>query len=706
MVDATVTLYKDVGLSPDYSRTIDFTSKTAQTNWFNTVQTDKITLTNVNYNKVQNSLYVHEQFGDVLSYSYARLQEIDDSGRTYYAFITNAELVDDETTRFDLIIDVIQTFMTEFEIAPSFVVREHIDRWQNIINNKIKYVTPSGEKINCYMNVESENKLNEDNYVVVVIAFTNDNYYKNVSEGMGSNLDKVYYGYSIINIADPTETVYGPRAVRDVHVSEAGWTANTYCDKVRYLYLDEILSGQFMDMFNIDPASIVSISIVPFASISQVVGSGYVTVQATFNPITVDYEVTTGQRITQHITADTESIEIRNVSGDVMWWGNPATAEYVYQGATTDTNVASYNTCPIYGSAVSDTEMPSLSQPILPLIVDGVNVDIYDMNFTIGYDWPEMPEDGDIASDTHEPFLYFAPYRKHYITDYKGEVLIDIPDNTLFESSSAYVNARILFDVSGIKVALDAVPTDDANEYWKNGVIGANAIYNTDGVPFVNDAWLNYKLTRLDTDRSNAMLNAVGNVITGGIYGAYGGALVGSRSASGDRDSDERRNTLLKRGAIGASIVGGISSVGAGLVTGIIGWENQKNKESAVQNQASQVSNGGIVTSYLNDNFALYHVTTRCDDLNYENAYSMFKYYGYSIGRFKTPDIRSRKYYNYIITQGCCIKGALNANIKRELASIFDSGITIFHGDYCSEPDYPVNSLGAELENIERTLIS
>ena len=130
MVDATVTLYKDIGLDANYARSMDFTSKSEQNTWFNSIASNlKTTLTNVNYNKVQNALYIHEQFGDVLSYTYARLQDIDDSGRTYYFFITNVTLVDDETTRFDLAMDPIQTFMTEWELGPCLVNREHCDRW-------------------------------------------------------------------------------------------------------------------------------------------------------------------------------------------------------------------------------------------------------------------------------------------------------------------------------------------------------------------------------------------------------------------------------------------------------------------------------------------------------------------------------------------------------------------------------------------------
>ena len=69
------------------------------------------------------------------------------------------------------------------------------------------------------------------------------------------------------------------------------------------------------------------------------------------------------------------------------------------------------------------------------------------------------------------------------------------------------------------------------------------------------------------------------------------------------------------------------------------------------------------------------------------------------VNRYDKPDIRSRKYFDYILTNGCVIEGSLNTVIKQELAAIYDSGITIFHGDYSSTLDYPTT------ENIERSLL-
>ena len=183
MVDATVTLYKDIGLDSNYNRTMLFDTKAQQTNWFNSISTNlKLTLTNVNYNKIQNALYVHEQFGDIYGYSYVRLQNIDDSGRTYYGFISGVTLVDDETTRFDIVIDTIQTFMCEWELGNCMVYKEHIDRWSNI-GSEVRYVRPNSEGVNTYYTSNTPQLINygvtdeRRDILVGVVAFTSDRDY-------------------------------------------------------------------------------------------------------------------------------------------------------------------------------------------------------------------------------------------------------------------------------------------------------------------------------------------------------------------------------------------------------------------------------------------------------------------------------------------------------------------------------------------------
>ena len=147
--------------------------------------------------------------------------------------------------------------------------------------------------------------------------------------------------------------------------------------------------------------------------------------------------------------------------------------------------------------------------------------------------------------------------------------------------------------------------------------------------------------------------------------------------------------------------------LGASVVTSAISgydmWVQQDAKEQKIQNQPSTLTaqSDGVAIG-LNP---IRIVTTKMDDVNYNYAYEKFLHYGYVVNAMEKPNIRSRKYYNYICTSNTLINGALPANIKQALVNIFERGITIFHSDYCDTTEYPTNSTGDEYENIERSLM-
>ena len=91
---ATVELYKDIGLDPTFKKTIDFTSKSQQRNWFNTKS--RVTYDNVNYNKLQNTLKINTNisFDEALSYTYCVIYDIEEeSTRRYYCFVQGVNLI-------------------------------------------------------------------------------------------------------------------------------------------------------------------------------------------------------------------------------------------------------------------------------------------------------------------------------------------------------------------------------------------------------------------------------------------------------------------------------------------------------------------------------------------------------------------------------------------------------------------------------------
>lgn len=58
-----------------------------------------------------------------------------------------------------------------------------------------------------------------------------------------------------------------------------------------------------------------------------------------------------------------------------------------------------------------------------------------------------------------------------------------------------------------------------------------------------------------------------------------------------------------------------------------------------------------------------------------------FNVFGYKVNRVKLPNFHTRKYWNYVQTNGCTILANINNEDLVELKSLFDNGITLWHTD-------------------------
>lgn len=62
-----------------------------------------------------------------------------------------------------------------------------------------------------------------------------------------------------------------------------------------------------------------------------------------------------------------------------------------------------------------------------------------------------------------------------------------------------------------------------------------------------------------------------------------------------------------------------------------------------------------------------------------------FTRYGYRVNKLKVPNRTNRKSFNYVKTNGACVKGTVPFNDLAKIKSILDSGITFWHGDYVGD---------------------
>lgn len=630
----TVELFKDIGLTKSMKKTMEFTTKEAQTTWFSS----KIakTVTNVAFNKLQNKLKLPMDYGEALAYTYVRFKNLDKSGRIYYYFIDSVALVDDSTVSFQLAVDPIQTFMTEWSLDTCMVNRKHCDRWGISDypireNSNIEGIQATYE---AYSTKEISEKKSTKNVRVGAVIFTCTEsnsrfvtYMVPVAFGIGFSLTRIEINNAIYSVPSIT---------------------NCY-------------NNQIFTRFDIDPESVVSMIYLPF----------------------IPYECSLNYALIS--------------AADTYTWVFPPGTRY----KTKEENTLKY-------AIVDITDRVEES---------GVVQAVEDFVTTLTVTRPRRPSDGDIYSPSYEPALFKEPYFIRRIVSSDGAYNIDIPDVIINKDESVFYQRSLISPSQQVIISSFNVSAD-------NNKIMAGARecgFVTSIIPLAfdvrNNAWLTYSLTQREADHAIVNNNNMQNAISNLLFMGYGGALVGSRGGGlVKKDIPIRDNIagipsnqqpiLGYRAGLNPALGGAVGlAAGASIVTSLIdshfAWENQKLQERKIQNKAQQITISGnnAYKSAVSGLCTPVFVELKCDQVNFDKAAANFWYYGYEINEWQLPDIKSRKYFDYIMTNGAVIKGSIPQDMKEQIAAIFDNGITLFHSDYCTDLEYPA------YENIERGLL-
>ena len=113
-----------VPLENDYKNTLYFTSKSNQENYFQSKVIDSYT--NFTYQRKDNIIYIPDHIDHIYNCNYVMYQNSKYSNKWFYAFIKEMKYENNECTIIEIETDVMQTWMFDYEIKPSFVEREHV----------------------------------------------------------------------------------------------------------------------------------------------------------------------------------------------------------------------------------------------------------------------------------------------------------------------------------------------------------------------------------------------------------------------------------------------------------------------------------------------------------------------------------------------------------------------------------------------------
>lgn len=130
----------DIPLDAEYNNTMDFDDELSQQTYFQS----KIAVVfdsndqNKGYKFIRDnqSINVYANIDDLFGCNYLMYKN---KNKWYYAFITRKDYVSPEVTRLIIKLDVLQSFMFDYEINDSFIAREHQDRWEKLIGLPNRY---------------------------------------------------------------------------------------------------------------------------------------------------------------------------------------------------------------------------------------------------------------------------------------------------------------------------------------------------------------------------------------------------------------------------------------------------------------------------------------------------------------------------------------------------------------------------------------
>lgn len=151
---STLKIYGTIPFQKDYKHTIDFESKTEQNTYFNTEFNKKgKSFSDFLYIDEYQKIIVEGAKGKFDGYNYLSFVN-GDSNRTFYCFIDRFEYVSEDSTAIYFTVDVMQTYMFDYELKESLVEKEHVDRWNSVSSKNFTYAKCIEDEISDYNTTE------------------------------------------------------------------------------------------------------------------------------------------------------------------------------------------------------------------------------------------------------------------------------------------------------------------------------------------------------------------------------------------------------------------------------------------------------------------------------------------------------------------------------------------------------------------------
>lgn len=617
--NSTLYLCKNVDLDPNYNYTIDFDNATAQDNYFiNKVANEFDINTGYSYIRDTQTLKVQANIDSLAGINYLFY---DNGNKRYYAFITRKDYVNPSCTALSFKIDVLQSFMFDYQIDESFVEREHQDRF-----NK------NGTTLTPIYNRETENIERGQNYIKTSKIKIADNIPEDFTLATGNSADKTFQLYWLTIVCKESigkkswstggGLITGSQPSETATTSVKGMPNNVFT----YVAPLPLLLGTWANAPVVRCTSknqiTASQGIVDTLTLTQVMN-------LTQDPKVISINISRYCPFEYGCDKDTEQI------GDIY----TATRYKLYPASApegtwaNDINLTCYewnNSTERGSGAMFFINSPNARS--MPILTAPHNVEKLSSTLSIA----------NLKSIDFEPKLNTNDYSYYELELGRQKLKLnkeDLPANSLqieYNNSYSVKNGRAIIPLNYKQQERNV---DDMLAYDST----------TNEMALRTDAWLNYL--------ANNKASMVSGFITGAIQ-TGAGIVLG-----------------VATGGIGFAVAGVQALNYAGGIANSISQINDlKNKPDEVQKTALD-----LVLDYTTKDL---YITLNNYDIYPQfksKVFNYFYHYGYKCNNFKKPNVRSRYYFNYVKTIGANIKTNIDAEYRAEIANIFNNGITIWH---------------------------
>lgn len=144
--ESNILLLSNVPLDNTYRDTLTFTDYSDQYSYFSSKVKSGLDYTGLTYQRTQKAVRALANAEQLWDVNYLMFQNINYGTKWFYAFVTDIQYVSPDTSYVYFEIDIMQTWMFERTIHPSFVLREHVNN-DTIGENLVPENLQTGEPV-------------------------------------------------------------------------------------------------------------------------------------------------------------------------------------------------------------------------------------------------------------------------------------------------------------------------------------------------------------------------------------------------------------------------------------------------------------------------------------------------------------------------------------------------------------------------------